>query len=655
MLLVAGGCDLDMPGVPLWVVEATFPFNQRVYRMSELVTDSAEFARNGWGLLVNETDSVLRFEYREDLEYQRIGDRLTYEASRQGRYTNQIGIIYIEEPFPEGDTITITEANPELFAGYEGPVPPFELQQARDTLNFNIFHWIRIHSGWVYLTVLNQYPFDLQDVTLSLINVPDREPVGRITFLETIPAGESAVDSIDITGKLVYNELVLEVDGRSPGTQDSVRVSGDEHMAIVVRISDTEVDSANAQVAEQQFSKPHRLRIDNPNKIVQATIKRGSATFNLTNTTRFRLFVTMTFENIIDENGDPLSEFVRMDPLTYGSPKVVDLDGYTLIMDLADQELRVFNEVTVEDSRETNFEGTSYQTIAGYQGVEIEYRTGDLTLHSITGVLDSVRVDIPEQSTPIDVPEGLDNLDFTADTLFVYIDNGTSMPLRLDFDVEGRNNSTRRSVVIPVEADLMPGPNTVAVPDVDNLTEVLPDEIRVTGWAGLGTYFFPDFSDSVGTISEDHGFSGEVRLKSGLKLTIGGTRFITDVTEIDESFEHKLQSVEVLVSLTNCTPLGGMVKLLMGNDSTRMDTIAGITIPRRIVEHRATPVDTLLTILLDRPQLDILRHSPIYTRQVLELSSTEGDTIWLDSRDSLAVQASATAYYLIDAKGDDDE
>ena len=80
-------CDLKVPGVPIWTIEATIPFNKRVYKLQELVTDSTQFLEQGWGLLVNDYDSVLKFVYTEELEYQQIGDRLTYEGSERGVYS----------------------------------------------------------------------------------------------------------------------------------------------------------------------------------------------------------------------------------------------------------------------------------------------------------------------------------------------------------------------------------------------------------------------------------------------------------------------------------------------------------------------------------------------------------------------------------------
>ena len=657
VLFALSGCDFSTPGVPLWTVEATIPFSERVYKLNELVTDSAEFAEKGWGILVNETDSILKFVYRGDLDTQSIGDRLTYEASDIGRYSNIIGSIHIEEPLPDADTVMIDEANPELIPGYEGPVPPFVMEEAQDTLVFNIFQWVRINQGWMYLTIVNEFPFELENVDISLINLTGSDSIGYVTFEQTIPPGGSARDSIDLTGELIYNELIMQANAESPGSESAVQVTGDERMLIIVGISETDVDSANAEVAEQQFSEPHQLTFDNRNKIIVAGIKSGTASFRLTNTTRFRLFVTMVFNNIKNENGVSLSQMLVMDPLSIGSVSTIDLSGQTLYMTLDDQILSVNNDVNIEDTRVTMFQDSSYQTIAGYQGVDVEYWTNNLILNNLSGVLDSVRVDIPEQSTATDIPEELDNIDFTRDTLFVNINNEVTLPIQLHLEVIGSNSNTGRSAVIPVLSDLQPGPNTLVIPDVDQLTDVLPDTIRVTGWAGLGVYYFPEHADSVGEVASDNHFSGSTRLKSALKFTMGNTRIESDIVELDQELDYPIDNIEVFLRLTNSTPLSGSVKLLMGNDTEAMDTLAHARIPRSPIEnHRAMEaIDTTLTIMLGETQLNIMRNLPVFTQQIITFESTMSDTVWVHSQDSLAVQASATIHYVVDIKGGDDE
>ncbi len=643
------GCTFKVPGAPIWTIEASVPFSERVYRMGELVTDSARMAHQRWGIEVSPIDSVLQFESRDSLQYQAIGDRLTYSASSVGNYNNQMGVIHVEQPLPDADTVNISEANPLLHAGYHGPILAFNLQEAQDSLKYNIFQWVRIRRGVLYLTVTNGYPFEIQNLTVRLTNKVNQQVLGTIIFGHPIPANSSGSDSLDLSGKLVYNSLLLTANGRSPGSQAAVDITGNELLRLAVGISSTDVDSANAEVAAQSFSNPDQLQIDSRNKIVRAEIKHGTAYFRLTNTTPFRVRSDMVFANLLDSTGALISKTLTLEPMTAGGLTTLDLNRSVVTMPLNNQGLQVTNQVTVEDSRVTRYRGQTYQTIASYQGVQVEYWTDALTLSHFEGIVDSITVDIPETVTPVQFPDGLDSLHFARDTVFVFLDNQTTMPLKLDFDVTGTNSHTRQSISLPVIADLVPGNNIITIPNADRLTSVLPDTIRVLGSASLGRKFFPALG--VGTIDQSQGFAGEVLIRSGLKFTIGQTRVITKPDSIG-ALDYPLQSADMRIHLINSIPLAGRVQLLIGNDTSRMVPIIQVDIPRHALHHNrvVSSADTTYTIGLGSTELAILKQTPVYTQQILTFLSSNGDTAWVYPSDSLAVQASATVRYTINPK-----
>lgn len=661
IILILSGCSLDAPGPPVWTIEATIPFSERTYRLSELVSDSSSFSEDGWGLFINGEDSVLSFEFEDSLEYQQVGDRLTYDESDRGSYVNDIGLIVIEEPLPDADSILVSDANPDLTPGYFGPVPAFNLGQAQDTLIFNIFSWVRVSEGEMNLTIKNGYPFDLADLVISLSNMTTGEPLGQAVFPDIIPPDESAEGTIDLDGRLVRNEMIMRADGRSPGTGlDFVNITGNENMVIFVGISETSVDSANAEIAEQTFAQSDAIVIEDDNKIQEANIKSGAANFVLSNTTKFELIVDMTFEDIFDASGEPLTERIVMNPeVVNRRVPPIDLSGKTIRMDINNQELRVKNHVTVVDTRETLHNGVSYQTIAGYQGVEIEYWTDELILSSLAGRLNKIEIEFPEESTEVDLPQGLDSLNLTSDTLFINLNNETTMPVKLNLEVSASNSTTGESAVLPVDADLLPGKNTIVLSDVDRLTEVIPDKITVNGQAGLGVFFFPAWADSIGTVTEDDGFAGDIRLKSDLRLTIGEMEMVTDPVELEEELDFPIENISVRVHLSNLVKLGGFVKIMMGADTTEMDTLFEVPI---LASKRAdnppfnfVPAETTFTIDLGPTEMDIMRELPLYTQQAIKLFSTLGNTINLHAEDALSVQASATVFYTIDPNDEEDK
>ncbi|MBM3325737.1 MAG: hypothetical protein FJY65_01965 [Calditrichaeota bacterium] len=653
LALFIASCTLEPPGMPTWTVQGTVPFSERVYRMGELLTDSARMARRGWGIVLNSRDSVLQFESRDTIEYQAIGDRLTYEASPVEQYSNRIDTIHITEPRPDADTINISEANPTLQAGYQGSVAPFVMQQAQDTLVFDVFRWVNVFYGWMRLTVTNEYPFPIDNLIIQLTNLENGDPLGAVRFLQRIMPGVTLTDSLSLAGKYVQNEILMTADATSPGTPNTVTIAGDEKMNLLISISETDVESAEAKVAAQSFNQSDELAYNNRNKIIRAEIKSGRAFFTLRNTTRMRLFSEMRFLNIRDSSGNPLEQNVTLEPLSGSELMVLDLTGATITMTIADQRLLVDNRVTIEDSDSTRYMGTAYQVISGDQGVDVEYWTDELIMRRFEGALDSVRVDIPDFINAIDMPKGLDSVNFTRDTIYLFIENQSAMLMKLNFDILANNSQNGRNYAIPVSSDLLPGLNTIIVPNSDRLLSVVPDTISIYGWAGLGRYYFPQFGYRVGDINENDGVFGNILIRSALKFTIGLTTITTDLTHLKEPLDLDIENVKLDAHLINSIPLAGTVKLLMGNDSLAMDTVANIVIPRRQIVHRRViaAAETSYTLQIPQSSLRKMRRKPLYTQQIIQLQSSQGDTAWIYPADSLVVQAAATIFYKINAEG----
>ncbi len=641
------GCTLEPPGAPVWTVEMTVPFSERVYRMGELITDSAKLAERGWGVTVNPIDSVLRFEFRDSLDYQAIGERIQYDASDVGRYDNRIGLIHIEEPNPDIDRINISEANPLLQAGYTGPVLPFVLSEAEDTMHFDIFRWVAVRSGYLRMTVTNTYPFDIQNLTVQISNVENQTNLGTIIFALPIGPGQTATDSINLGGDIVYNELHMVANGNSPGSASPVTIQGDETLSILIGVSSTDVDSAEAEIAEQSFGNPDRLSIDSRNKIIQADIKRGNAFFRLTNTTKMKISTEMIFENFVDSLGDQIHKVITLNPESRGELSVIELNGATVTMPLNDQGLRVSNHVTIEDSRTTRYQGNTYQVITGDQGVLVEYWTDELTLSAFEGVPDSITIDLPGFVTDVAFPAGLDAISFTSDTVTVSIFNETQMNLRLRMGLNGSNSKDDLTYSIPIAADLVPGMNQIVVANADSLTSILPDRIEVEGWAGIGRKFFP--LEGVSRIDETQGFSGMVQLRTGLRFYLNSDTILTAPDSLEDALDYPLEGATITLKIKNKIPLGGIVELMMGNDTTNMVAVISAEIPRGDIVDKRVPVaiELIRTEGLDQSELEMMKTLPLYTRQRMILFGNNNQLAWIYGDDALSVQASATVHYFV--------
>jgi len=654
-LALTVGCELDVSnlGVPVWTVEATIPFSERVYLMQELVTDSNRFEERGWGMFVNENDSIMRFEYIEDLDTQFVGDRLKYSASDTGRYINEINRIHVEEPPVEANRIIVDEIN-DLLHPSPNPVvvQPFVFTETRKMMVFDVFKWAQIYQGTLTITVWNHFPFAIENLDVSIRNLSSDVELGRALFDNVIAPGGSDQRAVDLSGQYVEHELLFVTNGQSPGTAPgSVVIPEGAQMELSVRISEMDVDSTHAQVGAQSFLKDDALVLEDDDKVVEAVVNLGNAYFRLTNSMPFKITCDMEFTNIVDSLNNPLTQVAEIAPLSPSESYVLELNDRIIRMDVNDQRLWVQNRVSIEDTRVTMFNDTSYQTIAGYQGVNVEYWTDELTLKSYSGVPHQIEVEIPEQTTAIDLPRGPKNFNFTRDTLFIRVQNDADFKVMFNLDVISSNSESGLSETIHHQSPITPGYNVITIPDVDALASVVPDTIRALGWIGLGDVYFPENTGNIRYISADQCFTGSVRLKSALRLTAGESVFLMDPVSVKEKLDYAVQDMLMKVRIVNALPLSGMIKIMMGNDTTAMDTVLQTSLPVPPVgdNHRVVePVEERRELELSPEQIDIVRRLPLYTQQEIVVFGTEGDTVWIYGMDSLTVQASVKFHYIID-------
>ncbi|MFN3820876.1 MAG: hypothetical protein ACK4OO_00970 [bacterium] len=491
ILIFTWGCELKQPGLPVWSIEATIPFSERVYRMEELLTDSEKLAGRGWGFVTNPIDGTMLFVLRQSFLEQRVEDRMTYQPSDTGRFTNTIDTIDIDETLTDADTILVEEANPDLFPGFRGPVGAFSFETHIDTLRYENIHWADIVESYLMISATNHFPFPVDTLILHFRNLRGREELGEIILDRRLNPGESWQDSLPLHGKRVEGEILITTRGYSPGSADPVVISGEEKLEVVVNISHSRVLAAEAEIPQQRFSQSDTLNYDDPNRIVRAVVKQGRLYYRLYNQLPLEINVATTLTNFTDPNGNPIISHFHLDPSRTSEIVEVDLSGMTITMDLHRQNLAVISDVEVVDSRQTRFQGRTHQIIDATQGLDVEYWTDQLIFSLFEGSLDSIRIEVPSLETSLHLPEGLDSINFTRDTLFLHIENNTLMRLFLSFDILATNSRTGEREFIPVRELITPGLNTITIPNADRLVRVIPDTVRTEGWGGLGRKFLP--------------------------------------------------------------------------------------------------------------------------------------------------------------------
>ena len=658
------GCGLKMPGAPIWSIEVNVPFSQRTYRLSELITDSTRLSEENYGIMYGPDGAILQFEYRDTLDYEPIGERMSYAASDISEFENLIGLIVIEAPDPDTSVYSIEDALGEAIVDSQLIVNPFDLPSKIDTLAFNVFDWIKVNQGMLYVTLQNGFPFALEDVRLHFRNFLEDSEIGIVVIPEVSGSGAIVTDSLDLRREMLRSQIELSITGHALGSDNRrIRIRGDEALLITIQIGETEADSARAEIQEQTSTEDDTLNYDDPNLVKEAIIGTGWAYLHIINITPTVLTSVTRFNNIYTPEGDELVQIITLDPGSPENPNArldsTDLQDYSIRMSIDEQIVPVTSEFTTEDTRVTMYQGSSFQKITKYHGIRGEAWTSKMTFQHFVGILDSIHIGFTEEENHIDLPEGSSDIEFTRDTLLINTENDTGLPMLLNVTVSSYNLAQQTVEYVYVHDVIQPGKGLIKVPDCDRLMTNMPDFIRLTGWARLGARYFPEYRHIITTMVDTVGVGVDVNLRSQLRFVLSRTRFESPLAAISSELDYPIEKAELNVDILNSIPLSGTIYLMAGADTTRMDTLIESFIPHgTIANHRASAVAENIFIELDEAQLNILKQPGVFTKQIINLNSTEGDTVWLYGIDSLAVNVQAKIRYIIDPGnnyGNDDE
>ncbi|MFC2150322.1 hypothetical protein ACFLQV_02340 [Calditrichota bacterium] len=654
LIIIVSGCSLSPPGAPIWSINVSIPFQNRTYKLAEMVADSAKLAEKGYGLVYASDGELLAFVYRDTLERQDLDSELNYEESDTGSYLNEIGTIEIDSPDPDSSVTTTSQLFTQLSLPYTGPLDSIRFANINDTMEFDKFIWVQLSDAWMQVSVRNEMPVPIEQLRLEYFNLTNSTYIGEFNFRSPIESGEIVTDSLLINNRLLRSKIVVRISGSIASQTQNVTIRGSEQLKTALSFSNIESDSANAEIHSHSFNTEDSLEFEDENRLTRGIVKEGHAIILMSNSASLRSINRTVFTNILDVDGQPLVYEAILEPGSPTNPWVledsVDLASRIITMDIDNQQIFLTNSTVTEDSRTTLFNGSAFQTVSRYNGVDCQYWTGELIYEQVTGIINSVEVDIPEKTSHLNLPEGLDNIEFIGDTLFLEIFNGIGLPVKLEAVLKGINAEDSRTSFLHVNSDLVGGLNLLAIPDGDSLLTIGPEQITLSGQARIGTDYFPELADSVVTLVDTAGFQGTMELRSDMRLILGQTQFRSDLQLISEQLDYPIQSAVINLQIANAIPSAGKIIITAGSDTTNMTTLVSVDLVPPIIENFRVvePVLDTISVVLGQPEFDIIMQPNVYTRQIIRLRGLTETQVWLYGEDSLSVNADAEIEYLID-------
>ncbi|MFQ6094342.1 MAG: hypothetical protein ACE5OR_16990, partial [bacterium] len=530
---------------------------------------------------------------------------------------------------------------------------------------FSNFFSVTFESGQADVSIINNLAIPLgAPIEVVLKRTDTEEVIDTVVFADEIAPGDSSHQVLDLSSKTLPNALLLEVSGGSPGSRrEPVIVDSQSSFTVRIELSTIVITEATAQIPAQEFTGSDSVTVEDSISVSEAVIKSGSIHFELTSFLPLDITLTVEIPDFMSPEGQGLTVEVSLIS-NETTVREIQLDGY------------VFKPRVLGDGRQslsfdwwaqTAGSGEDFVTIKSEDYIQTEVGISELVFAMVRGRLNSVKVNIDPVIRQIDLPSDLHDISFPGARMELIIQNGINFPLQSNLLIIGRNNGSGNTVDLRVQSrieasngDGQPTETTITLDENNsNIVEFLqamPEEIEVSGEIAIGD------GDGEGSISADDFMEGTVRIEVPLELAFAEQEIDTDVDTVEiekdtrENIVENLQSGRVIAELENHLPVGAEVEIYIAlTDSSVFSSpdlvIGPITIAPGVIAPQSGRVyqstSNQITIDLNKEELSLFEHSPVYTGLLIKIPGTNGQVIKIYDNDFLGVKAYSVVKYRV--------
>lgn len=662
--LLMSGCSFDTPQAPRWDTSITIPLINRYYTMDDLIEDEPSLSADSAG--------QIHYLFDTELDAFQVGDQLTFDDFSDS-YRTSIGQLTLDSPGGANLNLTLLDIYPPS-AGVNGQtviVPPFDFDLGKRVLEpYNDFDWIEVSSGNIRLLLQNDLLITLGSPLHFAIYDADADTlVATSDFNGQVGPGESLSQTIDLSGKKFSNELSVEISGASPGSNNQpVLVDITDSFNLNARISDLQVVAARARIGEQEVTDGDAALIDAGASIITSKIKRGTVRLEINSQLPIPSTLVMTMPDFKLPGGASFTQtFVLAG--AGSTSRTLDFTGYNFTPEaapLGQQTVKLLWAVQSPGS------GANYVTVQSTDEIAVSFSIEDMIFSEVTGTFVGEAVQIDPKNYSMEVPDGIDSVNFDNVQLDIVLRNGIAFPAQVDLSLDGVNEFGRH-VFLRVQQPILAGSangtptETHIILNKTNSTVVdfvnaLPTSINVSGVAIIGGV------GHVGTVRDTDAVSGTVNIDAPLSFALPAQQveMESESLEIDEDAREQirdnLHEGAFNTQISNHLPVGASISFYFGRSKDAVVTnpvlvVGPVTVNAATVDAGSGLVtNSRLSeneISLNETQLKIFDTAPLYSAVVVDFPGTSGQVVRIIRSDYMDIKAVARVNFTVDPDSKD--
>jgi hypothetical protein len=504
-----------------------------------------------------------------------------------------------------GETIIDIPFGTLLFPdGSSNSIPAIANVANEDTINIDAseyFETMTLYKGMLVIEIMNGYPTDLSNMSLSLINTSNQNLIATFSF-PIIPTGTTVSDSVSIAGQTMDENLLAILHNMDINASNGpVLINYSDAVITTITIADIGITEATAIFPEQQLTetiKEHSFDMGGA-QIKEIGIKSGTVT----------IYVLSTLPNgkmiynipSLKKNGLSFTSGEMLIPEATNTDLTAfefDFQGY--VFDLTGQDGRLGGDTinTIYTEAYTFIDSTGELETINYTDSFYSYVEFDVTAEYAKGYLgqDTIKFGPEMKKITLFNKINADVFDLKEADLKIKFENfiGADAAIQInDFSTSnsnttvlsgidqngntiiGHNFTIDRASLSGNELPISPSMTEIII-DADEMLEILPDRINTqatfyinpNGQASVDDFLYPEYP-----------IKASINMEIPLSF-IAKNLTLIDTTEISISNQEDLEIDQLFITIKNGLPLDANLKLvLLDNQNLVIDTLlAGTTI-----------------------------------------------------------------------------
>ena len=502
--------------------------------------------------------------------------------------TATIGESIIEIPF---GTILLPD-------GSTNSIPAIPNVANEDTINIDAseyFETMTLYKGMLIIEIMNGYPTDLSNMSLSLINTTNQNLIATFSF-PVIASGATVSDSISIAGETMDKNLLAILHNMDIiASNGPVLINYSDAVITTITISDIGITNATAIFPEQQLTetlKEHSFDMGGA-QIKEIGIKSGTVT----------IYVLSTLPNgkmiynipSLKKNGLSFTSGEMLIPEANNTELTAfefNFQGY--VLDLTGQNGRLGGDTinTIYTEAYTFIDSTGELETINYTDSFYSYVEFDVTAEYAKGYLGQDTIEFGPETKELTLFNKInaDIFDLEKADLKIKFENFIGADAEIEInDFSTSNTNTTISAGMDQNGNTIIGHNytidraslsgnglpinqsmTEIIIDADEMLEILPDKINTqatfyinpNGQATSDDFLYPDYP-----------IKASMNMEIPLSF-IAKNLTLIDTTEISISNQEDLEIDQLFITIKNGLPLDANLKLvLLDNQNLVIDTL----------------------------------------------------------------------------------